>query len=104
MRKITTDMVKKILIDFYISGDGFDEADIAEVSRRVDDEADVPLEDFIKSWAVAYDFGKYFDVNAGESVENVVDLFIENNKFDYLELLENEEYRKFMDGIMYAIS
>lgn len=96
-------MVKKILTDFHNSGDNFDDYDIDEVSRKVNDREDVPLEDFIKSWAVAYDFDNYFDVNKDESVEDVIDFFIESNAFDYLEMLKNGAYRKFMDDIMYAI-
>lgn len=96
-------MVKKILTDFHNSGDNFDDYDIAQVSKKVNNGEDVPLEDFIKSWAVAYDFDNYFDVNKNESVEDVIDFFIKNNTFDYLEMLENEEYREFMDGIMYVI-
>lgn len=99
-------MVKKILTDFYNfynDGNDFDGSDVAEISRKVDDEEDVPLEDFIQSWAFAYDFDKYFDVNKNESVDDVIDFFIESNTFNYLELLENEEYREFMDGIMYVI-
>ena len=96
-------MVKKILTDFHNSGDNFDGYDISEVSRKVNDGEDVPLDDFIKSWAAAYDFDNYFDVNKGESTEDVIDFFIENNAFDYLEMLQNGECRKFMDDIMYAI-
>ena len=101
MRKITTDMVKKILVDFYNSDDYFDDYDVAELSRKVDDGEDIPLADFIKLWAYVYGFGRYFETS--ESVENEIDDFIENNKFDYLEMLENEEYEKFMDGILYGI-
>lgn len=101
MRKITIDMIKKILVDFYNSWESFDDYDVNEVSRKVDNGEDVPLEDFIKTWAYVYDFGRYFQKS--ESVENNVDYFIENNKFDYLEMLENEEYENFMDGILYGI-
>ena len=96
-------IVKKILTDFHNSGDYFDDYYIAEVSRKVDDGEYVPLEDFIKSWAVAYDFDDCFDVNKNESAEDVIDFFIENNIFDYLKMLKNAEYRKFMDSIMYVI-
>lgn len=101
--KVTIDMVKKVLVDFHNSGDNFDEYDVAKTSRKVSAGEDVPLYDLIKSWAVAYDFDKYFDINAGESVESVVDYFIESNEFDYLDMLRNDEYEEFMSGIMYVI-
>ena len=100
MLEMTANMVEKILTDYY-SDDYFDEYDVAEVSRKVDEGKDIPLEDFIKSWAFAYGFDR--NVGTSESVENKIDDFIENNKFDYLEMLENEEYRKFMDDIMYVL-
>ena len=104
MRKITIDMVKKILTDYYNSHDYFDEYDVSEVSIKYDDGKNIPLEDFIKSWAFAYGFDRNVGMNESiEIVENKIDDFIENNKFDYLEMLENEEYRKFMDDIMYVL-
>ena len=104
MRKITIDMVEKILTDYYNSDDYFDECDVVEISRKVDEGKDIPLEDFIKSWAFAYGFDRNVGTNESvEIVENKIDDFIENNKFDYLEMLENEEYENFMDDIMYVL-
>lgn len=108
IREITTDMVKKILVDFYDSLDSFHNYyDVDVVIRKVDagNGKDVPLDDFIKLWAVAYDFCQYFNLyDKNENVGKVVDDFIENNKYYYLEMLKNEEYQTFMRNIMDILS
>ncbi|MDD7684489.1 hypothetical protein [Eubacterium pyruvativorans] len=101
--KATIDMVKQILVDTHNEYYNYDAIDLAEVKRRFNAGEDVTLEDFIKAWAFAYDFEKYFDINKDESVENVIDFFIDNNEFDYLDMLRNDEYEEFMDDIMHVI-
>lgn len=101
--KATIDTVKRVLVDTHNEYYNFDAYDVSQVAKAVKAGKDVPLEDFIHSWAFAYDFEKYFDINKDESVEGVIDFFIDNNEFDYLDMLRNDEYEEFMDDIMHVI-
>lgn len=104
MRKVITDLVETILADMHYNDESFDAIDVADLAKKVaDNEADVKASDLIKAWAYTYNFDGFFDTRHDESEEEVARDFIEYNAFDYLDMLENEDYEKFMHDIMAVV-